>query len=49
MSAVDEILSYKKNPDEDFYALLNCDENSSVRTQTEFQEFSRANHGEFPS
>lgn len=30
MSGVDEILSYKKNPDEDFYALLNCDENSSV-------------------
>ncbi|KAG5671123.1 hypothetical protein PVAND_001337 [Polypedilum vanderplanki] len=30
MSAVDEILSYKKNPDEDFYALLNCDESSSV-------------------
>ncbi|CAG9806387.1 unnamed protein product [Chironomus riparius] len=30
MSGVDEILSYKKNPDEDFYALLNCDESSSV-------------------
>jgi hypothetical protein len=31
MSAVvDEIMSYKKNPDEDFYALLNCDESSSV-------------------
>lgn len=30
MSGVDEILSYKKNPDEDFYGLLNCDENSSV-------------------
>lgn len=30
MSNVDEILSYKKNPDEDFYALLNCDESSSV-------------------
>lgn len=30
MSAVDEILSYKKNPEEDFYALLNCDESSSV-------------------
>lgn len=27
---VDEILSYKKNPDEDFYALLNCDESSSI-------------------
>lgn len=31
MSAVDEILSYKKNPDEDFYALLNCDDTSTVR------------------
>jgi hypothetical protein len=30
MSGIDEILSYKKNPDEDFYAMLNCDENSSV-------------------
>lgn len=30
MSGVDEILSYKKNPMEDFYALLNCDEHSSV-------------------
>lgn len=30
MSAVEDILSYKKNPDEDFYAMLNCDENSSV-------------------
>jgi hypothetical protein len=49
MSGVDAILSYKKNPDEDFYALLNCDENSSVRTQTKFQEFSRANDWEFPS
>lgn len=30
MSEVNEILSYKKNPDEDFYGLLNCDENSTV-------------------
>lgn len=30
MSAVDEILSFKKNPDEDYYALLNCDESSTV-------------------
>ena len=34
MSGVDEILSYKRNPDEDFYALLNCDEHSSVRKHT---------------
>lgn len=30
MTGVDEILNYKKNPDDDFYALLGCDENSSV-------------------
>lgn len=30
MSAVDEIIGYKRTPDEDFYALLNCDEHSSV-------------------
>lgn len=27
---VDEILTYRRNPDEDFYAMLNCDENSTV-------------------
>lgn len=27
---VDEILSFKRNPEEDFYAMLNCDENSTV-------------------
>ncbi|CAO1426852.1 unnamed protein product [Diamesa hyperborea] len=38
MSGVEEILSYKKNPAEDFYALLNCNENSSVeQIQTEFK------------
>lgn len=37
MSGVEEILSYKKNPAEDFYALLNCNENSSVsRTSNSF-------------
>lgn len=30
MSAVDEIISYKRSPNEEFYALLNCDEHSSV-------------------
>lgn len=30
MTGVDEILSYKRNPDDDFYGLLGCDENSSV-------------------
>lgn len=39
MSGVDEILSYKKNPDEDFYALLNCDEHSSVSYLDKFWEF----------
>ena len=30
MSAVDAIINFKRDPNEDFYALLNCDENSSV-------------------
>lgn len=30
MSAVDAIINYKRSPNEDFYALLHCDENSSV-------------------
>ncbi len=30
MSAVEEIINYKRSPDEDFYAILNCDETSSV-------------------
>lgn len=30
MSAVEDILNYKKNPDEDLYALLKCDEHSTV-------------------
>lgn len=30
MSAVDEIINYKRSPDEDFYALLHCDEHSNV-------------------
>lgn len=36
MSGVEEILAYKKNPDEDFYGLLNCDENSTVSLKTIF-------------
>lgn len=46
MSAVDEILSYKKNPDEDFYALLNCDENSSVSGWNS-RNFDELMNGEF--
>lgn len=30
MSAVDDIISYKRTPDEDFYAILNCNEHSTV-------------------
>ncbi|CAF4952816.1 unnamed protein product [Pieris macdunnoughi] len=30
MTGVDEILNYQKNPDDDFYGLLGCDESSSV-------------------
>lgn len=30
MSGVDEIINFKRNPDEDYYGLLNCDENSTV-------------------
>lgn len=33
MTGVDEILNYQRNPDDDFYGLLGCDENSSVSTQ----------------
>lgn len=29
-TAVDAIIGYKRTPDEDFYAILNCDEHSSV-------------------
>lgn len=34
MTSVDEILDYKKKGDEDFYAILGCDENSSVSDET---------------
>lgn len=30
MTGVDEILNYQRHPDDDFYALLGCDENSTV-------------------
>lgn len=30
MSAIDEIIGYKQNPDEDFYGMLNCSEHSTV-------------------
>lgn len=30
MSAIDEIIGYKKNPDEDLYGMLNCNEHSTV-------------------
>ncbi|RVE54747.1 hypothetical protein evm_000514 [Chilo suppressalis] len=34
MTGVDEILNYQRNPDDDFYALLGCDENSSIEQIT---------------
>uniref|UniRef100_D3TRX1 J domain-containing protein n=1 Tax=Glossina morsitans morsitans TaxID=37546 RepID=D3TRX1_GLOMM len=38
MSAVDSIINYKRNPDEDFYAMLNCDESSTVeQIQSEYK------------
>lgn len=30
MSAVDDILNFKKSDEDDFYKLLGCDENSTV-------------------
>lgn len=35
MSGVDEILNYESNPNDDYYALLGCDENSSVSLNLE--------------
>ncbi|XP_004521306.1 J domain-containing protein isoform X2 [Ceratitis capitata] len=38
MSAVDAVLSFKRSPDEDFYGMLNCDENSSIeQIQAEYK------------
>lgn len=36
MTGVDEILNYQRNPDDDYYALLGCDENSTVSTYIDF-------------
>lgn len=47
MSGVEEILSYKKNPAEDFYALLNCNENSSV-SSTATPSFFHSSASNFP-
>lgn len=33
MSAIDKIVGYQKNPDEDFYLMLNCNEHSTVSHQ----------------
>lgn len=30
MSGINEIMDYKKNPKEDYYAILNCSESSTV-------------------
>ncbi|KAM7361397.1 dnaJ domain-containing protein isoform 2-T3 [Cochliomyia hominivorax] len=38
MSAVDAIINFKRDPNEDFYAMLNCDENSSIeQIQAEYK------------
>lgn len=34
MTGVDEILNYQRSPDDDFYGLLGCDENSTVSIST---------------
>lgn len=34
MTGVDEILNYQKNPDDDFYTLLGCDEHSTAEQIT---------------
>ncbi|XP_017469565.1 PREDICTED: J domain-containing protein isoform X2 [Rhagoletis zephyria] len=44
MSAVDAVLSFKRSPDEDFYAILNCDENSSEAKETLCDPEKRANY-----
>lgn len=31
MSGVDEILNYKRKEEDDYYAILGCDEDSTVR------------------
>lgn len=42
---VDEILSFKRNPEEDFYAMLNCDENSTVeQIQAEYKVLALQHH-----
>ncbi|XP_062536862.1 J domain-containing protein [Armigeres subalbatus] len=42
---VDEILSFKRNPEEDFYAMLNCDENSTVeQIQAEYKLLALQHH-----
>ncbi|KAI8119471.1 J domain-containing protein isoform X1 [Lucilia cuprina] len=38
MSAVDSIINFKRDPNEDFYGMLNCDENSSIeQIQAEYK------------
>jgi len=45
MSGIDEIISFKKNPDEDFYGMLNCDEHSTVeQIQAEYKLLALQHH-----
>lgn len=39
MSGVDEILNYKRSADEDYYAILGCDEHSSVSNNNNNNSF----------
>lgn len=41
MTGVDEIINYQRHPDDDFYALLGCDENSTVSYSFIFLQFFR--------
>ncbi|KAM8706633.1 hypothetical protein ACLKA7_010835 [Drosophila subpalustris] len=45
MSAVDAIINYKRNPNEDFYSLLQCDETSSPeQIQAEYKALALQYH-----
>ncbi|XP_017845856.1 J domain-containing protein isoform X4 [Drosophila busckii] len=45
MSAVDAIINYKRNPNEDYYKLLHCDETSSPeQIQAEYKALALQYH-----
>lgn len=45
MSAIDNILNFKKD-EEDFYAILGCDENSTVSRDENYTRFKKFNKSE---